>query len=266
MRFAGLSLAVPGELATTLAGMGRPVPMHELERWPELRGELAPFLGAGVALLAPLRGPDGLEGVLVSDERLDGVSWTGEDRLAVGALCDLAATAHLNARRYLEAQDRALELTAARAHVHPNAAKAAAESSRLAERVAQSLELPARERGLLRHAVAFGPWGWGGEGSAKLRAFVQGDSSRRAEMLCSLIERGESLELEAARTVAERQAALIAGVCARHQVGRVSGRSPMESWNTAVAWAGSAMDPALNEAFALALRDVVSPREIHRAA
>jgi DNA-binding response OmpR family regulator len=265
-RFADIALSPTGELATVLAGLGRPVLAHELERWPGLRAELATFASAGAALLAPLRGPMGLEGVLVADERLDGQAWSAEDRDVVRALCDLSATAHLNARRYRESQDRALEQAAARAHEHPRAALAAAEAGRMAEVAAAALELPARERGLVRHAVAFGPWAWGEEGREALRVLDGRDSSRRVEAMRALMARGESLDIEGLRTTEERHAALLIGVCVRYQVGRRSGRSMGESWNTAVTWAGAADDPAMNDALAAALRALSGNRDEHRAA
>ena len=266
MRFAALTLSPAGELSATLAGLGRPATLHELERWPGLRPELSPYLAAGVALLAPLRGPAGLEGILVADERVDGVPWSGDDRLAVGALCDLGATAHLNARRYMESLDRTLELSAARAQRHPRAALAAAEAWRLAEYAASALELPAHERRLLRHAVAYGPWGWGEEGLAALRQLAAGDPSRRVDVLAALIAHGESLDTDGARSIAERRTAMLAGVCARYQVGRCSGRSTMEAWNTAVAWAGAGLDAALGDALAGALHALDPHGDAHRAA
>ena len=163
-------------------------------------------------------------------------------------------------------QDRTLELSAAQAHKQPRAALAAAESARLAEAAASALELPARERRLLRLAVAYGSWGWSDEGRAALEALAARDASRRVEQLAALIARGESLELDEARTPAERQATLIAGVCARHQVGRRCGRSLSESWNTAVAWAGAAMDPGLADALAIALRSLTEVAGTPRAA
>jgi DNA-binding response OmpR family regulator len=266
MRFGGGTLSLGGELATTLAGLGRPVSLNELERWPGLRTELAPFVAMGAALLAPLRAPGGLEGVLLADERMDGVPWSADDRLVTGALCDLSAIAHLASRRYLDVLDRSLELSALSAHRHPRAAAASVEAGRLAEAAAAALELPSRERRLLRHAVAFGPWAWGEEGLAMLRSLAAHDPSRRVHVLAAMISRGESLELEATRSAAERQATLIAGVCARHQVGRCSGRSLTESWNTAVAWAGASLDPALGAALTAALRTLVTPGDTDRAA
>src|SRR5206468_1644746 len=60
-----------GELARLLCGLGRPVRRHELERFPELRHELPQLVAAGLTLLAPLCGPEGLEGLILVDERLD---------------------------------------------------------------------------------------------------------------------------------------------------------------------------------------------------
>jgi DNA-binding response OmpR family regulator len=262
LRFAGATLPATGELAAALAGLGRPATLTELERWPGLRTELAPLLASGVALLAPLKGAAGLEGVIVADERIDGDAWTPEDRLATGALCELAATALLNARRYLSAQDRALALGAARAQAQPGAAPIAAEAAQLAAHAAEGLELPARERALLEHAVAFGAWAWGDEGRARVRALAGDDPSRRVEALLALIQHAETLESDAARSLAERRATLIAAAAVRYQVARRGGRSVRESWLTAQQWSATASDPALHAALGAAR---AAPRREHAA-
>jgi hypothetical protein len=94
-----LDLAAGGELRTLLEGLGRPVRRRDLDRFPELQSELQPFIVAGVALLAPLRDPEGLIAVLVSDERLDGMDIDARQLEALGVLCDTAALALRNAQR-----------------------------------------------------------------------------------------------------------------------------------------------------------------------
>jgi DNA-binding response OmpR family regulator len=262
-RFAHLALEASGELAALLAGLGRPVLVHELERRPGLRAELAPYMAAGVALLAPLRTGGTLEAVIVADERTDGASWSPDDRESLGALADFAATAHGNARRFRRAQDRELELAAGRAMASlPRLRKAADESWRVAAATVGMLRLPGRSRALLRHAVAFGAWAWGAEGRARLEELERLDPTNRVNALRALIRRGETLEVESCTPPAEAQAAILAGLCARYQVGRSSGRSAFESWETALAWVGSTADPALAEAVrqAAALPARAAPR------
>src|SRR5262249_36403704 len=54
-RVARLNVKRGGELAPLLAGLGRPVRRRELERFPELRVELEPFVAAGIAVSPPQR-------------------------------------------------------------------------------------------------------------------------------------------------------------------------------------------------------------------
>lgn len=260
-RFAGLALEAGSEVATALAGLGRPALLHDLERWPSLRGALAPFTAAGVALVAPLRGAEGLEALLLAGERADGRAWAPEDREVLGALCDFTGSALLAARRWAEAQDRLLETTAASANETTRAALAAAEAGTLADRAAEALELPARERALARHAAVLGPWAWGEEGRATLASLERLDPSGRVAAVRALVACGESLEVERLGSVALRRAAAIAAVCARGQVGRRSGRSATESLGTALAWAGAALDPAT----AAALAGAAEPRALGAA-
>lgn len=267
-RFAGVAIPARGEMAAMLAGLGRPVLVHELERWPGARAEGASLSGAGIALLAPLRGPHGVEGVIVAEERTDGAPWTPEDREALGALCELSATAHVSARRHRAVVDELLERTAerARSHPHPRASLALSESMRIAESAALELGLPARTRALLRLAVSFGPWAWGEEGRESFRALESLDASCRVETLRRFVERGETLDLADLADAETRTAVAVAGVCVRHQVGRRSGRSFAESWNTALAWAGAALDPNAASALDAAMRAARGSGDAPRAA
>ncbi len=254
--FAGLSLPAGGELATLLGAIGRPLAAHELERGSNgRRAECGPLACAGVALVAPLRGTQGLEAVLLADDRADGTSWGAADRDALGLLCEMAANAVRNATRFRESQERSLELAAEHAHATPRARAAAAEAGRFAERAAEALALPERERTLLRHAVAFGPWTWGEPGRLELAGLEQRDPTDRVRELRELCDRAESLDVDAAPTPAARRAALVAGVCVRYQVGRGGGRSVLESWRTALSWVGPALDPPVAAALAGCLED-----------
>jgi DNA-binding response OmpR family regulator len=98
-RVAELRLHAHGELLALLKGLGRPVRRRDLDRFPELREELRPFVVAGIVVFAPLRDADGMVGVVVADERLDGVEVDAPRLEALGLLCDTAAIALRNARR-----------------------------------------------------------------------------------------------------------------------------------------------------------------------
>ena len=143
---------------------------------------------------------------------------------------------------------------AERVDTRPRARLAAREAVRLADAIAASLALPDRERRLLRHAAAFGPWAWSAPGRRELEALERDDPTRRVRDLRALLEAGESLDPDFAATPPMRLAAQVAGVCVRYQVGRLGGRSVEESGSTALSWCGPAMDPevaaALTAAFA----------------
>ena len=247
-RFGALQLDPLGDLFALVSGLGRPVPRQELERFPEMRAELAPFIAAGVALVAPLRGPLGLEGVIVADERQDGAGLTGSDLEAMAALCDLAATALHNAKRFRATQDRAIEIVAERAVAHERMRGASAEALEIARGAMGRLGLPARERGLVRHAVSLGAWGWSDEGRRALAALEDRDPTHRVRSLRELVGDGESLALPDGASCAERHATLVTGACVRYAVARASGRSPIESWSTSMSWAGANLDRDVREA------------------
>ncbi len=255
----GARLASGGELAQILAGLARPAPFAELERFAEARAELAPLAACGGALLAPLRSGSGLEAVLVADERPDGAAFAPADLEALGALCDFAAGALQNARRFRAAQDRALELLAERAVPRERDRLAAAEARACAERAARELELPVRERTLVRHAVALGSWGWSEPGRAALEHLRRDDPTRRLARLRALIEAGESLEAAPEAPPEERRAVLVTAACVRYAMMRASGRSPFESRTTALSWTGAELDAAVGVALERAFEDALQP-------
>jgi DNA-binding response OmpR family regulator len=254
-------IAEGGDLAQLLAGLARPVTLAELERFSELRGEIAPLAACGAALLAPLRSGSGLEAVLLADERPDGVGFASDDLDALGALCDLAATALQNARRFRAAQDRTLELVAERAAPRERDRLAAAEAQDLADRAARLLALPSRERTLVRHAVALGSWGWSEPGRAALENLRRDDPTRRLARLRDLVAEGESLEACEEAPLEERRAVLLTAACVRYAMMRAAGRSPYESWNTALSWTGAGTDTAVGEALGRAFGERSAQRE-----
>lgn len=189
----------------------------------------------------------------MADDRTDGGAPTPSDREALAALCELAASALQNAWRYRLAQDRAIELVAERSHTSERMRVAVAESLALASLALDELALPARERSLVRHAVALGAWGWNEAGRSALDELRRRDATRRIEALVRLVTGGESLEWEASAAPAARHAMFVTAVCVRMQVARGSGRSREESRATAMSWVGALLDPiallALERAF-----------------
>ncbi len=257
--FAALKLPHASELRTLLAGLGRPISRDALVRFPELRGELPAFVAAGAALLVPLRHAQGVEAVIVCDDRRDGLPLLPADLDALTAFAELAASAFQNARRFRSQQDQTLRLLAERAGSRTGAASAIAESAKLVEDASERLMLPVREVGLLRHAVRLSAWSWSDDGRAALSRLVPLDPTGRVASLMALIAEGESLESEAP-SVERRRAAVLLGVGVRHAIARSAGRSVHEGWNTAVGWAGTALDgptrQALDDAFAAAREEI----------
>ncbi|MFI5372176.1 MAG: response regulator [Candidatus Eisenbacteria bacterium] len=107
-RLRGLTLARDGELARLADGLGRVVRVAELERLSELRAELPALAASGCSLLAPARGPEGLEALLAFDDKRDGSDLTRPESERLLALLGVLATA-LDRQRRLDAQAEAIE-------------------------------------------------------------------------------------------------------------------------------------------------------------
>ncbi len=251
-RFDGLAVEPAGELLSLVAGLGRPVRRAELERLGALAPELAPFAARGVETLVPVRTRAGLEALLVADERADGLAHSTADLELLGALAGLAAPALQNAWRHRAAEDRALELLAARAATRDSARHAVADALELANRACAALALPARERGLVAHAVSLGAWAWSGEGREALDRLVERAGSERLRALATRVASAAELDLPAFATPEAREATLVVAVLVRVQVARASGRSRDEAWTTAVGWASAQLEPRVHEALATA--------------
>ncbi len=254
--FSRASFPATGELAALLSGLGRPVSRAELERFAELREELAPFVAAGAGWFAPLRGARGLEGVLVAGERVDTRPLETADREALAMLCEFAAAALANAMRYTLSQDRSLELLAEHPCAREDVRDATHEALRVSEAAAHALALPAGSRHLLRHAVRFGAWGWSDECARQLQRIESRDATQRISRLRALMRRGEALEAGEELDRATRHTTLVLAVSVRYLVARVGGRSIAESVETALVWAGPHLDAearaAVERAFASA--------------
>jgi DNA-binding response OmpR family regulator len=258
-RHAAVRIAEGGELATLLGALGRPMTREALQRFPELRGELPSLVAGGAALLAPLRSGSGLEALLIADERPDGAGFGTEELESLGALCDLAASALQNARRFRVAQDRAIELVAERAAPRERDRIAFREARALADRAARELGLPVRDRTLVRHAVGLGSWGWSEQGRAAIAGLKVEDPTHRLGRLQLIVAAGETLELSDEATLEERRAALLTAACVRYATMRASGRSAFESWDTSLAWTGIAADAPLGDALTRAFSELGRP-------
>ena len=185
----GLELDAGGPLIQLLAGLARPVRRHELESFPEVAAEVAPLVAAGLTLVAPILGADGLEALVLADDRLDGGDHPREELDALAALGEVAAPAFANARRCGAHADRMLDgwsLLADRADAVGREARA--EAATLIGHAGRGLGLPAPRAALAARAVRLADWSGRALGRALLEAAAADDPSGRLAALLRLLE------------------------------------------------------------------------------
>jgi CheY-like chemotaxis protein len=212
-RTAGLALRSEGELATLLAGLGRPVRRQDLEAFPELQPELPPLVASGFTLLAPIRGAEGLEAVLLADDRRDGRELERADFDALSAVCEVAAPAFLNARRCRAHAAAILDGWTALADAASTEAErlASTEAETLTRAAARARLVPEHEADLVARTVRLGRWIAVGARGALLAAGAERDPSGRLAALRRLLEAADGTRVPAAgdETVAPRAVALV---------------------------------------------------------
>jgi DNA-binding response OmpR family regulator len=191
-RIQGLGLEPRGELLALLSGLGRPVRRRDLDRFPELRVELQPLVAAGIAVLAPLRGPDGLIGIMMTDERFDGAEIEAADLEALSLLCKTAALALRNAGRISAQAEALLEALEAMARLDVDAETLAAREAAV-ERMSAGA-LPAWCRRELACAMRVADWVRGEPGAGALAAMVARDDSGRLARVERLIHAARDLD------------------------------------------------------------------------
>lgn len=256
-RLAGLELKGDGELVAVLASFGRPLYRHELERFPELRAELAPFVAAGLTLLVPVRGPQALEALLAADERADGLDLPPADLELLCGLCELAETALANARRHEAEVDRLLEWCAAGAPRTDSGAWG--EAGGLVQHAARASLLPPRERGLLAHGVAFGAWGFRAETVQTLERLAGDDANGRVAELARLLAGAAAPEeIPPDLPAEERRAALLLAAARWFAAARARGACAADAVRESVDRLGEALDPATSQALLDAARETAA--------
>jgi DNA-binding response OmpR family regulator len=259
-RIAGVEVRPDGELATLLAGMGRPVRRVELERFPELRAELPMFVARGISLLAPLRSVEGLEGLLVADERLDGEDATRLDLDVLGLLCEAAAVGLANARRCRALADGLIETLVARAgEAYPDDdSEARVEAAALAERAARVLLLPPRLRGLLAHGVALGGWAESAAGRHALALAAAADPTGRLLDLARLLDHDAGSQGDEGDAPHEREAVVLLRVAGDYAAARRRGCDTSQALDLALDAAAGDLDDATRQALRDAAREVTT--------
>ena len=260
-RVSGIAVARSGEMMSLLSGLARPVLRRDLERFPELAAEIPALVAAGVALVAPLRGRRGLEGLLLADERVDGAEFEPGQLELTGGLCEIAAGAIHNARLACEQMERALGLCGGPAKGR-RAPTLRAEAAAIADRAARASGLPPRQRGLLAHAIRLGAWGLSEPGRRALEALGAEDPTGRIADLQRMLERALGCAAPPDDTLPDdRRAMLLLAIALRHAEQRASGLGLEAALLGAIARAGEAVDPATRQALMLALLGMLEAAE-----
>jgi DNA-binding response OmpR family regulator len=254
-RVAGISLAADGELVTLLMGLGRPVRLSELERFPELSAELPLLSTQGISLVAPLRGANGIEGVLLADDRLDGDDASRMDLDVLNLLCDAAAVGLANARRCRSLADGLVETLVAHAGevARVDDSEMRVEAVGLVERAARGLLIPPRLRGLIGHGVALGEWALTAAGRHAIALAATADPTGRLLELGRLLDCGgpEGEDCEGPHMT---EATMMLRVARDYVAERRQGATAVASLARAMDAAGADLPPHVRQALATAMR------------
>jgi len=257
-RVSGLEVRGDGELARMLAGLGRPVLHRELERISELADELPPLVARGFALLAPIRGIDGLDALLVIDERLDGLDPSREDLEALSSLCEIAGVAIQNALRFREQVDHSLQMLGRHPRSDAHAETLEAEAATLVMRAAATTLLPPRQRGLLPFGLRLGVWALSDEGRAQLSSIRLLDVTGRVEELMTMIDLAlDPADLDNESAPERRRAAVFLGAGFFYLEARMSGAAIDDSLSLALERMGARLDRSSRQALEAAARETL---------
>ncbi len=257
-RLAGCALATDGPLVSTLAALGRPVLRREMERLSELADELPTLVAGGFTLAAPLSGPDGLEGVLLADERGDGLEPEPRDLELVAGLCELVAGALRNARRYRLPLERAIVVLASVTAVTAETALRA-EAAALVERAGRATLLPPRMRGLLRHVALLGATADEARTREALVQLAGGDSTGWISELCALAAAAR-MPLAPHQSVdpTTARAALCGAFARRLVIARAGGEPLADAARRALGSLEEALDSTTREALEAAVHETLA--------
>jgi DNA-binding response OmpR family regulator len=249
-RAAGLAFGAAGALVQRVVALGRPVPRRALHRLSDADEELAPLVAGGFVLVAPVAGPGGLEGLLVTDERTDGLEPQPQDLEVLAGLCDLAGVALGNARRHRAALERAVEVLAGADSAGPWARAAA-----LAERAARALLLWPALRRRIAAAVALG----GRDDDPGVRAGLErleaGDASGWVAALRGLVDAARRPGADDAGDPERARAARLAAFARRAAAALEGGHAPDAAVTVAMASLEDVLDPDTRAALEAAARE-----------
>ncbi len=158
----GLRFDAEGELARILLALSRPVRREELERFPEVREEMAACYPAGIAVLVPVVSRGQLVALALLGDKSEPSPYAALDIEMAGSLAQSAGLAleqgHL-VRRAHRTYERALALfLTTLGERHPEASVIADAMQRVTESLAREIGFPedsARRLGLEAAAVVF---------------------------------------------------------------------------------------------------------------
>ena len=252
-RLARLEFAQHGPLAQLLPALGRPAMVRELERLPELAHDLPSLVAARIARIAPLGGPEGLEALLVADERLDGLEPTRAELEMLAVLCETAGVALHSARRLRAQVEIELELSWP---AEPADAPWRAETARMVDRAARVTLLAPRLRTLLAHGVRLGEADPGGIQGGRLARLAAHDSTGRVADLLRLIAASDQASDPDQAPEWSRAATLLAVGRAMARA-RAEGLAPVAALARGCERARAGVDPATAQALEAAVREAV---------
>lgn len=142
----GLGVAPDGELARILVALARPMRREELERFPEVRGEIATLYPAGIAMLVPVAAQGRLVALALLGDRAEITPYATMEFELAGSLAQSAGSAleqGFLVRRAQRAYGNALTLyLGAASERHPRAALVAAALRRVVEGLAREIGFP----------------------------------------------------------------------------------------------------------------------------
>jgi DNA-binding response OmpR family regulator len=185
-----------GELVRLVDGLGRIVRLDELERLAEDPAETRAFVSAGITLLAPASGPEGLEAVLAIDDKRDGSDFTRGEREMLLELLGTLATRLVHQRR-LETQAAEILhlLTGVADRIAPADATARAEAAEWIGRVARAELSSWRGAARVETAIRLAPWGVPELDRAPLTAAAAADRTGEIARVAALVT-GDGAEPE----------------------------------------------------------------------
>jgi len=261
-RLHGFRWSLNDGIPQIVAGLGRPVRRTELDSLRDLRGEVAPLIANGFSLLVPLRGPEGLEGLLLAEEPHDGRLLTRTETEELMQLCAITAISLRGARRTLlhtEATVRGM-VRAARAAAgiplgglypggrEPGGETWQGEAREIVMRAARASWMPPRQRELLALALECGLPESDADVLAALETLAASDPTARITDLLDIERFAANLDESEEAAPESRRAALLLFVARRYVVARARGSEPAEALTDASLQAGATLDPTTAQA------------------